>query len=111
VRWHGKDAEQNDNYAQHPHQRHPKYSSSEESDHGHTRHTDGRHDHDQDDTYAPVQPPQPSSLVEGFSGSNFVITLTTDDVNLNGSLTQAAFKNWGELCLSSQPTVPYNLNH
>jgi hypothetical protein len=92
-RWHGE-ADDSSYYERHPHRRN---RSSADAGYEHPRNSDvyGRHHHSHNNGHAPEQPPQSSILEQLDNAGVFSLSLSTDDVTLNGSLTQADFTNWG----------------
>jgi hypothetical protein len=95
ARRHANNGDDSGNYAQRQRRQH--YRSTDNMGQGHDLHHNA--------TFAPTQPPIASALAQEFEFTSFLISLTTDDVKLNRSLTQADFANWGERC-SQRTSVP-----
>jgi hypothetical protein len=99
AHWQG-DGDGSSNNIRRPLWHHQQFKTSDETDHDYSRRAvDDRSYHSQrhDASYAPVpaQPP-PSSSLEARDAGYLFITLSPNDINLNGSFTQPASTNWGE---------------
>lgn len=91
ARWRGDDDELGNDDDERPYQSDPRHYRNP-GHHGAHHH----HSH-QDPKHAPNQPPKPSVLVQSNNYSVFQMELATDDVNLSGALSGAAFSSWSEL--------------
>jgi hypothetical protein len=103
------DSDDSAEYAQIFDQRHKHHKNDGDAGHDHVRHSARDNNRDyyrhRDAVNVPSQPPQPSNLTQLGGGSLFRISLTTDDANCNGSLTQDDFKSWGELSMNNAMSV------